>query len=174
MYTDLSKIRSSLSDIVLDPRHDCTEHLLLRSYIELFTGDNIHQLVHWQLHEFLTLHHLSTNVQHNGDVIKVHKAICMKSHYKDGYKGPTDCKWNHHTNHCLPWPPGSCVEWTCQQCVGDPGKSECQQMLWCPDSWMGVAAASGTHNIHPGSLAFVVDMLLTKFIKVVNRYWICN
>lgn len=49
---------SPLSDIVLEPGHDCIKDLLLAANVEFVAANDIHQLADGQEQELLALHYL--------------------------------------------------------------------------------------------------------------------
>ena len=57
--SDLWQLRSTLLDAVFDPGHDSVEHLLLTPNIQLITRNDVYELIGWEKHELLALHHLS-------------------------------------------------------------------------------------------------------------------
>lgn len=54
----LGELRSPLLNAVFHPSHHCIKDLLLTSDIQFITRYDVNELIGWEQHELLTLHHL--------------------------------------------------------------------------------------------------------------------
>jgi hypothetical protein len=79
MLKDLRETCTPFGNIELDPTHDCTKNLFLRSYIQLITGNDIDELTDGKEEKLLTAHHFLEIVlcEHIRDSEQLTTGVCV-------------------------------------------------------------------------------------------------